>query len=191
MQDTVTTSWRRLSDGSRKHGDSGSTRSRPAPPVHVKEEQQLDTWEDEGGRSELSTEPARILIVDNDISSSDSLELMLRASGYWQTRVAYSGHAALAIAAEFHPSVVLLDLNLLDMSGFEMARLLREQAQGRELRLIALTPSREHAGRELARVAGFERYLLKPVAAAELAGLLQMQGDRDESSRQTCVTIGT
>ena len=158
--------------------------------MHVKDEQQLETWEDEGGRSELSTEPARILIVDNDISSSDSLERLLHASGYSQTRVAYSGHAALAIAAEFQPSVVLLELNLLDMSGFEVARLLREQAQGHDLRLIALTPSGEHAGRELARVAGFERYLLKPVAAAELAGLLQMQGDRDELSRPACVTIG-
>jgi PleD family two-component response regulator len=191
MQDTVTTSWRRLSDGSRKHPDLGSTRSARTPPVHAKEEQQLETWEDEGGQSELSTEPARILIVDNDISSSDSLERMLHASGYSQTRVAYSGRAALAIAAEFQPSVVLLELDLLDMSGFEVARLLREQAQGHDLRLIALTPSREHAGRELARVAGFERYLLKPVATDELAGLLQMQGDRDELSRQTCVTIVT
>jgi len=60
------------------------------------------------------------------------------------------------------------------MSGFEVARLLREQAQGHDLRLIALTPSSEQAGSELARVAGFERYLLKPVAAAELPGLLQM-----------------
>jgi CheY-like chemotaxis protein len=191
MQDTVTTSWRRFSDGLRKHPGSGSTRRARPPPVHVKAEQQLETWEDEGGRSELFTEPARILIVDDDISASDSLERLLHASGYSQTRVAYSGPAALAIAAEFQPSVVLLELNLLDMSGFEVARLLREQAQGHDLRLIALTPSGEHAGRQLARVAGFERYLLKPVAAAELAGLLQMQGDRDELSRQTCVTIGT
>jgi CheY-like chemotaxis protein len=190
MQDTVTTSWRRFSDRSRTHPGSGSTRRVRTPPVQVKDEQQLETWEDEGGRSELSTEPARILIVDNDVSSSDSLERLLHASGYPQTRVAYSGHAALAMAAEFQPSLVLLELNLLDMSGFEVARLLREQAQGHDLRLIALTPSGEHAGRELARVAGFERYLLKPVAAAELAGLLQMQGDRDELSRQTCVTIG-
>ena len=99
---------------------------------------------------------------------------------YSEIRVGYSDHAALAIAAEFQPSVVFLELNLLDMNSFEVARLLREQAQGHDLRLIALTPSREHAGRELARVAGFERYLLKPVAADELASLLQMQGDRDE-----------
>jgi len=76
-----------------------------------------------------------------------------------------------AIAAEFQPSVVMLELNLLDTSGFEVARLLRGQAQGHDLRLIALTPRREHAGLELPRVAGFERYLLKPVAADELASL--------------------
>jgi CheY-like chemotaxis protein len=102
---------------------------------------------------------------------------MLHASGYSETRVAYSGHAALAIAAEFRPSVVLLELDLLDMSGYEVARLLREHAQSDDLRLIALTTSREHAGRELARAAGFERYLLKPVAALDLSGLLQVQGN--------------
>ena len=172
MQDTVTTSWRRLSDGARRHADSGSTRGARVAPEHLKEAQQLETWEDEGGHTELSVEPVRILIVDSDIGSSDSLELMLHASGYPQTRVAYSGHAALAIAAEFQPSVVLLELNLLDMSGFEVARLLREQAQSQDLRLIALMPSREPAGREQVCVAGFERCLVKPIAADELSGFV-------------------
>jgi PleD family two-component response regulator len=180
MQDTVTTSWRRLSDEPPKHGDFGSTPSAQVPPMHVKETQQLETWEDEGGHSALSTEPLRIMIVDNDMSSSNSLELMLHASGYSETRVAYSGHAALAIAAEFQPSVVLLELNLLDMSGYEVARSLREHAQSHDLRLIALTSSREHPGRELARIAGFERYLLKPVGSLDLSGLLQMQVGRDK-----------
>src|SRR5579862_985983 len=144
MEDTVTTSWRRLSDKPQSHTSSD--------------------------------DPVRILIVDSDISSSDSLELMLHASGYSETRVAYSGHAALAIAAEFEPSVVLLELDLLDMSGYEVARLLREHAQSHDLRLIALTSSREHAGRELARAAGFERYLLKPIDARNLSGLLHLEG---------------
>lgn len=65
-----------------------------------------------------------MLIADNDIESSSSLQLMLHTSGYSQTRVAYSGYAALAIAAEFQPCV-LLELNLLDMSGYEVARLMR------------------------------------------------------------------
>jgi len=157
----VTTTWRRLSD----------------KPWNAT---QLDAWDYEGAQPTLSNEPVRILIVDSDISSSDSLELMLHASGYSETRVAYSGHAALAIAAEFQPSVVLLEPDLLDMSGYEVAQLLRERAQSHELRLIALTSSREHAGRDRARVAGFERYLLKPVAALDLSGLLQVQGDGSE-----------
>jgi PleD family two-component response regulator len=173
MQDRMTTSWRRRSDKPRNHTDPGG--SAQMLPLHEKAGQQLDTREDEGGQSMLSNEPVRILIVDDDISSSDSLELMLHASGYSETRVAYSGHAALAIAAEFQPSVVLLELNLLDMSGYEVARSLREHAKSHDLRLIALTSSREHAGRELARVAGFERYLLKPVATLDLSGLLQME----------------
>ena len=177
MRDTMTTSWRRLSDEARNYAASRSGQSERARPVQLNEAQSLETWENEGGPAALSTAPVRILIVDDDIKSSDSLELMLNASGYSQTRVAYSGHAALAIAAEFQPAVVLLELNLLDMCGYEVARLLRERAQSHDLRLIALTSSREHAGRELARVAGFERYLLKPIDARDLSGLLQLEGD--------------
>src|SRR5438132_13380661 len=137
MEDTVTTSWKRLSDKPRNYTVTGRT-------------------DEGGGQPTLSNEPVRILIVDSDISSSNSMELALHASGYSETRVAYSGHAALALAAEFQPSLVLLALDLLDMSGYEVGRLLREHAQTRDLRLIALTPSHEHAGRELARAAGFE-----------------------------------
>jgi CheY-like chemotaxis protein len=115
-----------------------------------------------------------VLVVDSDAGAADALEVMLHASGYPQTRVAYSAHAALAMAAHFQPGVVLLDLNLLDMTGYELAQSLREQAQTQALRLIAMTSSREHTGRELARAAGFERYLRKPVAALALSALLEM-----------------
>ena len=117
-----------------------------------------------------------ILIIDKDVNSASSLELMLHAAGYPDTRVACSGHAALAIAAAFEPSVILLEVDLLDVNGYELAKTLRERAPTRQLRLIALTTSREHEGRELARVAGFERYLLKPVAAQDLANLLNTAG---------------
>lgn len=175
MRDPITTSWRRLSDQARKYAP---LRGEQALPVQLRETQSLEAWENEGGQSALSAASARILIVDDDIKSSESVELMLNASGYSETRVAYSGHAALAIAPEFQPSVVLLELSLLDMSGYEVARLLRERAQSHDLRFIALTSSREHAGREIARVAGFagfESYLLKPVAALDLWGLLRME----------------
>ena len=165
MNDRVTTSWKRRSDIMRN--DSGA----PALPSNEKEAQ-LQAWEGEGGKTSLSTGPVRILIVDNDIGSADSLEVMLHSSGYSETRVAYSGHAALAIATDFRPDVVLLELSLFDMSGYEVAQSLREQAQSRHLRLIALTFDPEHAAREEARAAGFERYLVKPFAPGDLSDLL-------------------
>jgi CheY-like chemotaxis protein len=123
-------------------------------------------------KSRSRTRPVRILIADNDMRSADSLELMLHASGYSETRVAYSSPAALGIAAEFHPDVALIDLSLLEMTSYQLAQSLREQAQSQNLRLIAMTSSPEHAAREQARVAGFERYLMKPVVARDLSVLL-------------------
>jgi CheY-like chemotaxis protein len=142
------------------------------PAVRVTNQQAaLNAWEDEGGST--VPVPVRILIVDNDMGAADSLELMLHAEDYSDTRVAYSGTAALAIAREFQPAVVLVDLSLLDMTGYELAQSLREQAQGQQLRLIAVTSSPEHVTREKARVAGFERYLVKPVASLDLSSLLE------------------
>ena len=127
---------------------------------------------DERARIFSSVDPDRVLIVDSDVAASTSLELMLHASGHSETRVAYSGSAAVAIAAVFAPSVVFLEIELLDMSGYEVARQLRGQARRQSLRLIALTSNPEHAGRELARIAGFECYLLKPVANLNLQNIL-------------------
>ena len=99
----------------------------------------------------------------------------LRATFDPETGVAYSAHAALALAVELRPDVAFLEMNLLDMDSNELAQLLRERAQLSHLRLIAMTSSRRHDGRDIARNAGFERYLLKPVAAADLSKLLAAQ----------------
>jgi DNA-binding response OmpR family regulator len=150
-------------------------REQSAPlPDSGEEAAQLEAWEDEGGTTGLSTGVTRILIVDNDIGAADALEIMLHASGYSETRVAYSGHAALAIASDFRPDVVLLDLSLFDMSSYELARSLRERAQSRHLRLIGLTFDPEHAARGAAQAAGLERYLRKPLALGGPSELLAM-----------------
>lgn len=174
MEDRVTTSWRRKSDASTRPGDeradenSGSAMRSNA--------EKLETWEDEGGRTgSVSSEVLRIVIVDNDMRSADSLELMLNAAGYPETRVAYSAHAALAVAVEFRPDVAFLEMNLIDMDSNELAQRLRERAQLSHMRLIAMTSSRQHPGRDIARNAGFERYLLKPIAVADVLNLLAVQ----------------
>ena len=117
----------------------------------------------------------RTLIVDHDLESTRSLRLLLHGLGYHATRIAYTGAAALEMAREFLPDIVLLELDLPDLNGYRVAQSMREQAQSRKLRLIAVTTHREHAGRELAREAGFERYLLKPIGALALDELLRDQ----------------
>ncbi|MFZ1100218.1 MAG: response regulator [Steroidobacteraceae bacterium] len=110
----------------------------------------------------------RILIVDDDVDAAGALASLLQSTGYGDARVAYTGATALALAGEFVPTVALVDLELPDMSGYELARNLSQHPQLQTLRLIALTADSEHPGRELAREAGIERYLIKPVGAAAL-----------------------
>ncbi len=116
-----------------------------------------------------SAQASHVLVVDNDMRAADFLELLLRAGGYSETRVAYSAHGALEIAKEFCPAIVLIDLDMRDIGGYELGQTLRERAQLQRVRLIAVTNSRAHDGRDSARNAGFERYLLKPITAANLA----------------------
>jgi CheY-like chemotaxis protein len=110
----------------------------------------------------------RILIIDDDTTAADSLASLLQSAGYGDARVAYTGATALALAVAFLPTVLLVDLDLPDMSGYAVARQLSQHPRLQGLRLIALTASSEHPGRELAREAGIERYLRKPVSAAAL-----------------------
>ncbi len=110
----------------------------------------------------------RILIVDDDMDAAGALASLLQAAGYGDTRVAYTGATALALAVEFVPTVLLVDLDLPDMSGYDVARQLSQHPQLQSLRLVALTASSAHPGRELAREVGIERYLMKPVGAAAL-----------------------
>jgi two-component system CheB/CheR fusion protein len=114
----------------------------------------------------------RILIIDNNVDEADSLASLLQATGHHKARVARTGKSALVVAAEFLPTVVLMDLNLADMSAYDVARILSQHPQLQDLRLIALSDGGRHPGRERAREAGFERYLLKPVVAAALDRLL-------------------
>ena len=114
----------------------------------------------------------RILIVDDDVGAADALASLLQSTGYGDARVAYTGATALALAVEFVPTVAFVDLELPDMSGYEVARHLSQHPRLQTVRLIALTADSEHPGRELAREAGVERYLMKPVGSADLAELL-------------------
>lgn len=110
----------------------------------------------------------RILVVDDDKDAADALASLLQSTGYGEACVAYTGATALALAEEFLPTVLLVDLDLPDMSGYDVARHLAQHPKLQSLRLIALTSNSDHPGRELARAAGIERYLSQPVGPADL-----------------------
>lgn len=122
--------------------------------------------------SERSAAPRRVLVVDDNPDAAESLEMLLRVLGA-ETRVAGDGEAALAAVRDFHPSIVLLDLGMPGMDGYEVARRIRERPDelGRPL-LIALTGWGQPEDRRRTREAGFDDHLVKPVDLGVLKSLL-------------------
>ena len=108
-----------------------------------------------------------VLVVDDDVDAADSLALLLRTSGY-EARVAYSGTTALQTAVEQCPEVVILDLSLPEMDGYELGRRLRQHPQLAAVRLIALTGHGQEKNFDRSRVEGFEAHLVKPVELQQL-----------------------
>lgn len=113
----------------------------------------------------------RILIVDDNRDAAESLATILQLSGH-EVRTAHDGVAALRLAFEFEPHVVLLDLGMPGMSGLDVARQLRKQSATSSMRLIALTGWGQASDRQLTAEAGFDDHLTKPVDWAELEALL-------------------
>ncbi|MBV8187711.1 MAG: PAS domain-containing protein [Alphaproteobacteria bacterium] len=115
----------------------------------------------------FKAKPRRVLIVDDNLDAATSLAMLLDIEGH-QTRVAYSAREALAGLDAFEPEVVLLDIGLPEMSGYELASRLRTMPQMHGVRLVALTGYGQTEDRQLARSAGFDDHLVKPVEMAAL-----------------------
>jgi signal transduction histidine kinase/ActR/RegA family two-component response regulator len=103
----------------------------------------------------------RILIVDDNVDAAESLGMLLVAEGH-QPRVAHDGPSALKAAQEFRPDVVVLDIGLPRMDGYEVARRLRAQPEMAEALLIALTGYGQDDDRRRCQEAGFNVHLVKP-----------------------------
>ncbi|HYR05487.1 MAG TPA: PAS domain S-box protein, partial [Gallionella sp.] len=121
-------------------------------------------------RSHLAT-GMRVLVVEDDHAVADSTAVLLEMEGH-QACIAESGQAALKQIPEFRPQVVLLDIGLKGMDGFETAQRLRQLPQGSELCLVAVTGYADSATREQALASGCDHFLVKPVTFQALSGLL-------------------
>jgi signal transduction histidine kinase/DNA-binding response OmpR family regulator len=114
---------------------------------------------------------SRILVVDDLAASAETLMTLLEMEGF-EVRVAHEGHEALDIAREFRPQVVLLDIGLPGMNGFEVAQGLRSQPESREALLIALTGYGEAESRSRSAQAGFDFHMVKPADVNLLLAML-------------------
>jgi DNA-binding response OmpR family regulator len=118
--------------------------------------------------------------VDDNRDAAESLCILLGMSGN-SVRTAHDGLEAVAVAAEFRPDVVLLDIGLPKLDGHEAARRIREQEGGAGMLLIALTGWGQEEDRRRSREAGFDHHLTKPVEFDSLLRLLAAleRGDED------------
>ena len=127
---------------------------------------------DEGGGSlPAATVARRILVVDDNVDVVETTTMLLTLSGH-QVRSAKDGLQALHVAGEFMPDVVLLDIGLPLMDGYEVARRLRQMPGTAGALLVALTGYGQQGDRERGKDAGFDGHMLKPVDPHALARMI-------------------
>jgi CheY-like chemotaxis protein len=114
-----------------------------------------------------------VLVVDDNQVTADSLALILQLSGH-DARVAYSGSDALEVASAFRPDVVLMDIGLPAMDGFEVARQLRARVETEHVILVAVTGCGQDDVRQKGKEVGFDYHLLKPLDLDALLALLSV-----------------
>jgi CheY-like chemotaxis protein len=118
-----------------------------------------------------------ILVVDDNRDSANSMAMMLKMMGN-ETQTAYDGLEAIQMAASFQPSVILLDIGLPKMNGYEAARHIRQQPWGKGMGLIALTGWGQEDDKRRALEAGFDYHLTKPADPVALQKLLAFISSR-------------
>ena len=115
----------------------------------------------------------RLLVVDDNLDAAESLALLLRAQGH-EVRRAHSGPEALEIARDFMPEVILLDIGLPGMDGYEVARAVRADGVLARCHVIAVTGYGRDEDRRRSSEAGFDHHLVKPVTLAALQAVLAL-----------------
>src|SRR4030095_15296880 len=131
----------------------------------------------------VPTSPLRILIVDDNHDSADMVATLLQFAGH-ETFTAHDGLAAVETVTRLDPDVVLLDIGLPILNGYEAARRIREQrGQQRRPLLIALTGWGQDEDRRRQEAEGFDTHFVKPVDDAALGGLLAELGAGKHETR--------
>jgi PAS domain S-box-containing protein len=125
--------------------------------------------------------PRRILVVDDNRDAAASLVLVLRTTGH-ETLTVHDGASALEAAEKYRPEVVLLDIGLPTLNGYEVCRRVRKQPWGKDVVIIALTGWGQHGDRLKSREAGFDGHVVKPVSFDVLMELLDSLPSRNAAA---------
>ena len=122
----------------------------------------------------------RILVVDDYRAAAEFFAVLLKRLGH-DVRTASNGFQAIAVAEEFRPEVILLDLGLPDLNGFETAKRIRKESWSEGTVLIAVSGYGDKRDRELSQEAGFDAYLLKPASVKDIQDLIEKFSHADPS----------
>jgi PAS domain S-box-containing protein len=125
----------------------------------------------EGETQTLISRRRRILVVDDNRDAAMSLAIMLRLMGN-ESKTAHDGLEALELAQAYQPDVILLDIGMPKLNGYDSARQIRQQSWGKHVCLVALTGWGQDEDRHKSREAGFDLHLVKPVQLEALEQLL-------------------
>lgn len=119
--------------------------------------------------------PLNIVLADDNLDSAESLSLLLRAHGH-TVQVVHNGVDAFTLASAVKPQLVLLDIGMPKLNGYEVARRIRREPWGEQARLIAITGWGQDDDKRRARDAGFDAHLLKPIRMEALEETLAQLG---------------
>ena len=117
------------------------------------------------------TKSCRVLVVDDNVDAAQSLAVLLEMSGH-EVKLAYDGPSATHAALAYKPEVVLLDIGLPGLDGYQVARWIRKQESIKNVLLIAVTGYGQDSDRKHSKEAGFDHHLVKPVEFDEVERLL-------------------
>jgi len=143
--------------------------------VHLPLSAESGTAADPGPHSEFripnSALPLRVLVVDDNVDAAQSLAQLLEAYGH-DVRTAHTGPTAVAAAGDYNADVLLLDIGLPELDGYEVAKRIRQLPTHNNTVLVAMTGYGNEADREQSRAAGFNHHLVKPADFGKVLEIL-------------------
>lgn len=119
----------------------------------------------------VASKSCHVLVVDDNVDAARTLAALLEESGH-EVKLAFNGHAALEVAIDYRPDVVLMDIGLPGINGYEVAQQIRQQEALKNVMLVALTGYGQQSDLQHSKIAGFDHHLVKPTEFDKIEELL-------------------